>query len=150
MTAAELRDKLKPLIKQAYQARSKADDAAFAYDELTKFPELKLIIIDLLTEDFDKFLESIDWVSPRPTIFRINLLNGQNFMLEYNDRSWVAKVEGKKYYLLNLDEEERAAQSIGRILQYGPASGAQVEGENDTVQTDQEIDDEETVDTDDE
>ena len=133
MTAAELRDKLKPLIKQAYQARSKADDAAFAYDELTKFPELKLIIIDLLTEDFDKFLESIDWVSPRPTIFRINLLNGQNFMLEYNDRSWVAKVEGKKYYLLNLDEEERAAQSIGRILQYGAkatgvAGGADVEG----------------------
>ena len=150
MTAAELRDKLKPLIKQAYQARSKADDAAFAYDELTKFPELKLIIIDLLTEDFDKFLESIDWVAPRPSTFRINLLNGQNFMLEFNDRSWVAKVEGKKYYLLNLDEEERAAQSISRILAYGPASGAQVEGENDTVQTDQEIDDEETVDTDDE
>lgn len=133
MTAAELRDKLKPLIKQAYQARSKADDAAFAYDELTKFPELKLIIIDLLTEDFDKFLESIDWVSPRPTIFRINLLNGQNFMLEYNDRSWVAKVEGKKYYLLNLDEEERAAQSVSRILTYGAkatgvAGGADVEG----------------------
>lgn len=150
MTAAELKAKLKPLIKQAYQARTKADDAAFAYDELTKFPELKLIIIDLLTEDFDKFLESIDWVAPRPSTFRINLLNGQNFMLEFNDRSWIAKVEGKKYYLLNLDEEERAAQSISRILAYGPASGAQVEGENDTVQTDQEVSDEETVETDEE
>jgi len=150
MTAAELKAKLKPLIKQAYQARSKADDAAFAYDELTKFPELKLIIIDLLTEDFDKFLESIDWVAPRPTTFRINLLNGQNFMLEYHDRSWVAKVEGKKYYLLNLDEEERAAQSISRILQYGPASGAQVEGENDTVQANQEVSDEETLSVDEE
>jgi hypothetical protein len=150
MTAAELKDKLKPLIKQAYQAQIKTDDAAFAYDELTKFPELKLVIIDLLTSDFDKFLESIDWVAPRPSTFRINLLNGQNFMLEFNDRSWVAKVEGKKYYLLNLDEEERAAQSVARILAYGPASGAQVEGENDTVQTDQEISDEETVETDEE
>lgn len=146
MTAAELTAKLKPLIKQAYQARTKADDAALAYDELTKFPELKVVIIDLLTEDFDKFLESIDWVSPRPTIFRINLLNGQNFMLEYNDRSWVAKVEGKKYYLLNLDEEERAAQSIGRILQYGAkasgvAGGADVEDaediETETEETDE-------------
>ena len=99
MTAAELKDKLKPLIKQVYQAQVKTDDAAFAYDELTKFPELKLVIIDLLTSDFDKFLESIDWVSPRPTTFRINLLNGENFMLEFNERSWVAKVEGKKYYL---------------------------------------------------
>ena len=133
MTAAELKAKLKPLIKQVYQAQIKTDDAAFAYDELTKFPELKLIIIDLLTEDFDKFLESIDWVAPRPSTFRINLLNGENFMLEFNDRSWVAKVEGKKYYLLNLDEEERAAQSISRILQYGAkasgvAGGADVEG----------------------
>ena len=150
MKASEFKEKIKVLVKQVYKGKSKTDDAALAYDELTKFPELKVVIIDLLTEDFDKFLESIDWVSPRPTIFRINLLNGQNFMLEYNDRSWVAKVEGKKYYLLNLDEEERAAQSIGRILQYGPASGAQVEGENDTVQANQEVSDEETLSVDEE
>ena len=133
MTASELKDKIKRLAVQAYAEKNKSEDAAFAYDELTKFPELKLIIIDLLTADFDNFLESIDWVAPRPSTFRINLLNGQNFMLEFNDRSWVAKVEGKKYYLLNLDEEERAAQSISRILQYGAkaegvAGGADVEG----------------------
>ena len=51
--------------------------------------------------------------------------------MEYNERSWVAKVEGKKYYLLNLDEEERAAKSVGRILQYGPQSGADVDGDDD-------------------
>jgi len=89
MKASEFKEKIKVLVKQVYKGKSKTDDAALAYDELTKFPELKVVIIDLLTEDFDKFLESIDWVSPRPTIFRINLLNGQNFMLEYNDRSWV-------------------------------------------------------------
>lgn len=133
MTAAELKDKIQRLAKQVYADTNKSEDAAFAYDELTKFPELKLIIIDLLTADFDKFLESIDWVAPRPSTFRINLLNGQNFMLEFNDRSWVAKVEGKKYYLLNLDEEERAAHSIARILTYGAkaqgvAGGADAEG----------------------
>ena len=137
MTASELKDKIKRLAVQAYAEKNKSEDAAFAYDELTKFPELKLVIIDLLTSEFDKFLESIDWIAPRPSIFRINLLNGQNFTLEYNERTWVAQVEGKKYYLLNLDEEERAAQSIGRILSYGPASGAQVEGENDTVEPDE-------------
>ena len=142
MTAAELKDKIKRLAKQAYADKNSAEDAAFAYDELTKFPELKLIIIDLLSADFDSFLESIDWVAPRPSTFRINLLNGQNFMLEYNERSWVVKVEGKKYYLLNLDEEERAAHSISRILTYGPASGATVEGENDTVEPDETPEDE--------
>ena len=119
MTKAELREKIKRLVKDVYKDSDKIEDAALAYDELTKFPELKLIIVDLLTIQFDDFLESIDWVAPRPTTFRINLLNGQNFMLIFTDRSWIAQVEGKKYYLLNLDEEERAAQAIARILSYG-------------------------------
>ena len=81
-----------------------------------------------MTHEFDAFLEGIDWVAPRPSTFRINLLNGENFLLMYGARSWIAQVEGKKYYLLNLDEEEYACQAIARILQHGPESGAEVEG----------------------
>ncbi|MDB4549405.1 hypothetical protein N9Z86_00625 [bacterium] len=131
MTSSELKEKIKILAKKVYKERSKGDDAAIAYDELTKFPELKLVIVDLLTSDFDKFLESIDWVAPRPSTFRINLLNGENFLLIYHKRSWIARIQGKKYYLLNLDEEERAVESIARILSYGPVSGADVEGAED-------------------
>jgi hypothetical protein len=72
-----------------------------------------------LTNEYDNFLDSIDWVSPRPTTFRINLKNDQEFYLIYGKRSWIAQVEGKKYYLLNLPEEERAAQAISRLLRYG-------------------------------
>ena len=143
MTASELKEKIKVLAKQVYKDRIKGDDAAVAYDELVKFPELKAVIIDLLTTDFDKFLESVDWVSPRPSTFRINLLNGQNFILIFDPRSWIAQVSGKKYYLLNLDEEEMAAKAISRILAYGPASGAPVEGENEMVEPDTSDDDEE-------
>ena len=139
MTASELKEKIKVLAKKVYQEKTKGDDAAITYDELVKFPELKAVIIDLLTADFDSFLESVDWVSPRPSAFRINLLNGQNFMLTFDPRSWIAKIEGKKYYLLNLDEEEMAAKAVSRILAYGPASGATVEGDNDTVETEEEI-----------
>ena len=132
MTSTELKEKIKVLAKQVYKEKIKSDDAALAYDELTKFPELKAVIIDLLTSDFDKFLLSIDWVAPRPSTFRINLLNNQSFLLIFNERSWIAQVEGKKYYLLNLDEEERAADSISRILQYGAktteGTGAELEG----------------------
>ena len=65
-------------------------------------------------------------------------MNGQSFILIFTERSWIAQVEGKKYYLLNLDEEEYAAQSISRILQYGPASGADVEESEDTTDSDPE------------
>ena len=144
MTKAELRDKIQRLAKDVYKDNAKIDDAALAYDELTKFPELKNVIVDLLTIQFDEFLESIDWVSPRPTTFRINLLNGQNFILIFTDRSWIAQVEGKKYYLLNLDEEERAAQAISRILSYGTMekSDEESEGGSDDVDVDVDIDDE--------
>ena len=119
MTSEELKAKIKTIIPIVYNARKKVESKAIEYDELTKFPELKEVIVDLLTADFDAFLASIDWVAPRPTTFRINLKNGEDFYLIYNKRSWVAQVEGKKYYLLNLPEEERATEAIARILRYG-------------------------------
>jgi hypothetical protein len=119
MTSQELKDRIKALIKQTYDGVKKANDASLEYDELTKFPELKEVIITLLTSDFDSFLSSIDWVAPRPTTFRINLKNGAEFYLIWNEKSWIAQVKGKKYYILNLPEEERAAESISRILRYG-------------------------------
>ena len=129
MTKAELRQKIKTLAVTVMAEKAKTDDAALAYDELVKFPALKDIIVDLLTDQFDSFLESVDWVAPRPTTFRINLLNGESFLLMFTDRSWIAQVQGKKYYLLNLDEEERASLAINRILRVGPAAGAEMEGE---------------------
>ena len=119
MDRNELKNRLKVLVKQVYSNRTVTPEEAVQYDELTKFPELKAVIVDLLTPEYDSFLASIDWVAPRPSTFRINLKNGQNFYLIYGKRSWIAQVEGKKYYLLNLPEEERAAQSIANILRYG-------------------------------
>tara|TARA_B100000768_G_C11180784_1_gene332826 strand:+ start:80 stop:532 length:453 start_codon:yes stop_codon:yes gene_type:complete len=145
MTKAELREKIRALAFAVVGEKSKAEDAAEAYDELTKFPELKDIIVNLMTHEFDSFLERIDWVSPKPTTFRIVLLNGESFLLTYSPRSWVAQIQGKKYYLLNLDEEEYACQAISRILQYGPKSGAEVEGEEsskDSTEVDVEVEDE--------
>ena len=119
MTREELQNRLRVLVKQVYSNRTVTPEEAIQYDELTKFPELKKVIVDLLTPEYDSFLSSIDWVAPRPTTFRINLKNNQLFYLIYGKRSWIAQVEGKKYYLLNLPEEERAAQSIANILRYG-------------------------------
>ena len=143
MTKAELREKIRLLVPQVVGTVKQAEAAAVEYDELTKFPELKKTIVDLLTYEFDSFLSSIDWVAPKPTTFRINLKNEQEFYLIYNGRSWIAQVEGKKYYLLNLPEEERAIESIARILRYGPPGG----GDVDTEEVDVEVDSEEEIDT---
>jgi hypothetical protein len=119
MTRDQLIDRIKGLAKQVYSAANITPEEALEYDELTKFPELKKVIVDLLTFEYDNFLESIDWVAPRPSTFRINLKNGQNFYLIYGKRSWIAQVAGKKYYLLNLPEEERAALAISNMLRFG-------------------------------
>ena len=132
MTREDLIARIRSLAPDVVQKRTRAEEVAVEYDELTKFPELKQILIDLLTNEFDMFLSSIDWVAPRPTTFRINLKNNQDFYLMYGKRSWIAQVEGKKYYLLNLPEEERAAEAISRILRYGAK-------EIESAQTDEEL-----------
>jgi hypothetical protein len=119
MNPQELKNKIRILAKKVYSDRMITPKEAIVFDELTKFPELKSVLVDLLTPDYDKFISSIDWVAPRPTTFRINLKNEQDFYLMYGKRSWIAQVEGRKYYLKNLPEEEKAALAISRLLRFG-------------------------------
>tara|TARA_R100001015_G_C4548619_1_gene110991 strand:+ start:264 stop:731 length:468 start_codon:yes stop_codon:yes gene_type:complete len=149
MNKADFKERIRLLVKQVYSNTKEAEAAAIEYDELTKFPELKAVIVDLLTHEFDSFLASIDWVAPRPTTFRINLRNDENFYLIWMQRSWVAQVEGKKYYLLNLPEEENCVQHIARILRYGtPGNGAEA-GEEETEDINVDVEDNVDVDVDD-
>ena len=129
MTAAELREKIRMIVPTVVGNRKQAAAAAVEYDEFAKFPELKKVIVDLLTHEFDNFVASIDWVAPKPTTFRINLKNDFNFYLIFTKTSWIAQVEGKKYYLLNLPEEERAIEAIARILRYGAPGSADAEAD---------------------
>jgi len=133
MTSQELRDKIKVLVKTVYKDKATIEKAAVEYDELTKFPELKDVIVSLLGPQFNAFIASIDWVAPKPTTFRINLKNNENFYLVYSPKSWIAEVEGKKYYLLNLNEQENCENAIARILRYGMPN---IEGEVDAAEFD--------------
>ena len=125
----ELIYKIQTIAKRVYASKVKdntlgvtPDDVDFdteTFPVLTKFPILKKVITDLLTDQYEMFISDIQWVAPRPTTFKIVLANGQFFYFIYTERSWIAQVEGKKYYLLNLNEEEQASESIARILRYG-------------------------------
>jgi len=126
MTSNELREKIKVLVKQVYQPKSVDIDSGKEvsietekFPLLLQLPQLKKVLVDLLTDKFEIFVTDIQWVAPKPSTFRIMLANGESFMLVWMQRSWVAKVEGKRYYLLNLNEEENATEAISRILSYG-------------------------------
>jgi hypothetical protein len=124
MTKDELKEKIKVIVKQAYkpdnlQAQDTISLDAEKFPVLSKFPDLKQILVDLLTDQYEIFVIDIQWVAPKPTTFRIVLGNGETFMLTYSPRSWIAQIEGKKYYLLNLNEEESATEAIARMLAYG-------------------------------
>jgi hypothetical protein len=149
----ELIDKIQTIAKRVYAAKVKdstlgvtPDDVSFdkeTYPVLTKFPILKKVVTDLLTDQFEMFISDIQWVAPRPTTFKIILANGQFFYFIYTERSWIAQIEGKKYYLLNINEEEHAAESIARILRYGsktepekvemPAEGGETPPADETI-----------------
>ena len=94
------------------------------YKVLNHVPDLISILTDLMSPQFNLFVRDIEWVAPKPPTFRIVLENDQLFYLYDLGRSWVAEVEGKKYYLLNLGEEEMAMSKIARILRYGKAVNA--------------------------
>ena len=133
MTKDELKEKIKVLVGQVYKpdvlkAQDKISLDAPKFPVLEKFPTLKQVITDLLTDQYEIFVADIQWVAPKPTTFRIILANGEPFMLTYTPRSWVAQVEGKKYYLLNLSEEESATEAIARVLAYGAKEEPAAEG----------------------
>jgi hypothetical protein len=129
MTKAELRDKIKTIAKQIHKPINKIDLDIMSPNEvslesakfpvLVKFPELKKTLTDLLTDQYEIFVSDIEWVAPRPTTFRIILGNNESFYLIFYNRSWIAQIEGKKYYLSDLNEEQRASKALARILSYG-------------------------------
>ncbi len=124
MTKDELKEKIKVLVKQVYKPKTLTAQDTISLDApkfpvLEKFPSLKEVIINLLTDQYELFITDIQWVAPKPTTFRVNLRNDQFFFLTKADDSWIAQVEGKKYYLQTLSDRQRAQEAITSILKYG-------------------------------
>jgi len=120
-----LKDKIKNIVRDAVlktdqdQSTSTNKPESPGFEIINSFPKLHDVLVDLLTEDYGLFVSNILWVAPKPTTFRITLKNNQYFFLINTERTWIAQVEGKKFYLLNIPEEERAIKAIARILRYG-------------------------------
>jgi len=91
---------------------------------LGRFPTLKAAIVKLQTEDFKEFVDTIDWISPRPTSFRINLKNGQDYILKWTGKTFEAQILGKRYLLSNIAEYQQALDKLAILYKEAPMSGA--------------------------
>lgn len=100
---------------------------------LGRFPTLKAAIIKLQTEEFMEFVDSIDWISPRPTSFRINIKNGQDYILKWTGKTFEAQILGKKYLLSNIAEYQQALDKLAILYKEAPMTGA---GEGEPADTD--------------
>jgi len=134
MTKQELIDLTRDIVKQIYnptETRVDLDTTTTgvslnveSFPLIAKFPLLKKVIESLLTIQYDLFIQDILWIAPLPTTFKVLLKNDQSFYLIYTEKSWIAKIEGKKYYLSNFNDTERAAEAVSRILSYGNIASA--------------------------
>tara|TARA_B100000900_G_scaffold359455_1_gene330938 strand:+ start:1325 stop:1843 length:519 start_codon:yes stop_codon:yes gene_type:complete len=125
--------KIKDLAKVVYAEKSnpladakEIEDIVTKFPVINKFPPLKAVMDDLFDFQYEPFVKDIQWVAPRPTTFRVMLVNGADFYLIYQGESagkgiFIAQVAGKKYFLESLPEEQQASEAIARLLRYNYA-----------------------------
>jgi len=88
-----------------------------------RFPGLKKVLENLMSPAFGRYISDVSVVAPKPTTFKISLINSQSFSIYYlGGGEYMVKVSGKKYYAENLGELERASTSITSLLElnYAP------------------------------
>ena len=118
MNKQELINKIKSIVTNKYSKQVKFVSGS-KFSTIQQFPIINDVLNDLMSDQYEIFITDVEWVAPKPTTFRVMLGNGEYFFLVYTDKSWIAQVEGKDYYLLNVNEKEDAINSIARVLRYG-------------------------------
>ena len=92
---------------------------------LKKYKRLNNNLTVLMGDNFEEYLGGIFIMSGKPTTFKILLKNGQYFFMTFMGKAYEATVLGKRYYLMNLGEIQRATVAISRLLRFGTKSTAQ-------------------------
>jgi hypothetical protein len=122
----KLTDILKKLIKEEDQAPVNSEFEADPMDYiLRKYKRLNNNLTVLMGDSFKEYLGGIFIMSGKPTTFKVLLKNGQYFFMTFMGKAYEATVLGKRYYLMNLGEVQRATIAISRLLRFGTKSTAQ-------------------------
>jgi hypothetical protein len=63
-----------------------------------------------------RYVDHLKAVNSIPPSYEINLHNGKTFLIFYESFSLMVKVEGREYYLMDLEERSNAIEHINRLL----------------------------------
>lgn len=111
---AYIKRSVQKALKEQEEKEKSAEKAIFL---IYRFPKLKELMDDLMSPAFGRFIASIRIIAPKPTVFNIELINGQEFDITYiGSGKFRIRISGKKYYPQNIGELERASQSIADLL----------------------------------
>lgn len=111
---------VKKALKEQEAHQQRAEKAMYL---IYRFPGLKKIVETLMSPSFGRFVNGIDIIAPKPTTFKVDLINGQDFSIIYlGNNNYSVKISGKKYYDKNIGEMERASLAIANLLElnYAP------------------------------
>ena len=62
--------------------------------------------------------------SPRPTSFRVNLKNGQDYILKWTGKSFEAQIMGKRYLINKINDYQQALDKLNILYKEAPMTGA--------------------------
>jgi hypothetical protein len=111
---------VKKALKEQEIAQKKSEKSMYL---IYRFPGLKKVLENLMSPSFGRYVANIDIVAPKPTTFKIELINSQIFYIYYLSKGeFMAKISGKKYYTDNLGDLDRASDAITALLElnYAP------------------------------
>ena len=111
---------VKKALKEQEIAQKKSEKSMYL---IYRFPGLKKALENLMSPSFGRYIANIDIVAPKPTTFKIELINSQMFYIYYLSKGeFMAKISGKKYYTDSLGDLDRASDAITALLElnYAP------------------------------
>ena len=90
----------------------------------------KSLVQDLKLKPLIRYVNNVKAANTVPPSYRIFLHNGQDFYLYIEERSIVAKIKSKSYFLMDREENAEAIKELNRLLtQPIPTSGEEDSGE---------------------
>ena len=119
----QLREQIRKEIKKLYEELG-----------MRKYPlptEIKMSLErDLKLRPLIRYVNNVKAANTIPPSYKIFLHNGQDFDLYIEERSIVAKIGSKTYYLMDREENAEAIKELNRLLtQPIPTSGEEDSGE---------------------
>ena len=123
----KLTDILKKVLKEAGEEQSinpNFEENPMGYI-LKKYKRLNDNLKKLMGDNFEEYIAGVFIMSGKPTTFKILLKNAQYFYMTFMGKAYEASVQGKRYYLMNIGEIQRATMAISRLQRYGAKTSAQ-------------------------